>query len=68
VTTIRPEEPRDCASSSSPRSRARGEEHPALGLGPIAVDPLRQNEGIGTALMHEAIERASRYAEAFGEH
>jgi putative acetyltransferase len=39
---------------------ARVEEHPALGLGPIAVDPARQDEGIGTALMHEAIERASR--------
>jgi putative acetyltransferase len=41
-------------------SHARVDDHPALGLGPIAVDPARQNEGIGTALMHEVIERASR--------
>ena len=30
-----------------------------LGLGPIAVDPARQNEGIGSALMREAIARAN---------
>jgi putative acetyltransferase len=41
-------------------SHARVDVHPALGLGPIAVDPERQNEGIGTALMQETIERASR--------
>ncbi|WP_028067062.1 GNAT family N-acetyltransferase [Solirubrobacter soli] len=41
-------------------SHAHVGEHPALGLGPIAVDPAHQHEGIGTALMQEAIERASR--------
>lgn len=41
-------------------SHATVGEHPALGLGPIAVDPAHQHQGIGTALMHEAIERASR--------
>ncbi len=39
-------------------SRGHVEEHAALGLGPIAVDPARQNEGIGAALMRGAIERA----------
>ena len=34
--------------------------HPALALGPIAVDPAHQHHGIGSALMHEVIERASR--------
>jgi putative acetyltransferase len=41
-------------------SHARVGEHPALGLGPIGVDPARQHRGIGSALMQEAIERASR--------
>ena len=41
-------------------SHAHVGEHPALGLGPIGVDPARQQQGIGSALMHEAIERASR--------
>ena len=41
-------------------SHAHVGEHPALGLGPIGVDPAHQHEGIGAALMHEAIERASR--------
>jgi putative acetyltransferase len=36
------------------------DEYPALGLGPIAVDPGHQRRGVGSALMHEAIERASR--------
>lgn len=39
-------------------SKARVEQHPALGLGPIAVAPDRQREGIGSALMRAAIERA----------
>jgi putative acetyltransferase len=40
-------------------SHAHVGEHPALGLGPIAVDPTRQSQGIGSHLMREAIERAS---------
>ena len=39
-------------------SRAHVEQHPVLALGPIAVDPARQRQGIGSALMHAAIERA----------
>ena len=31
----------------------------ALALGPLAVAPARQNAGIGSALMHAVIERAS---------
>jgi putative acetyltransferase len=41
-------------------SHAHVDEYPALGLGPIAVDPAHQKRGVGSALMHEAIERASR--------
>ena len=37
---------------------------PALLLGPLVVHPQRQNIGIGRALMHEGIARAS----AFGHH
>jgi putative acetyltransferase len=33
-------------------------DHKALGLGPIAVDPAHQRDGIGGALMREVIERA----------
>ena len=39
-------------------SKAHVEEHEALGLGPIGVDPDRQRQGIGKALMEEAIRRA----------
>ena len=39
-------------------SEAHVEEHPALGLGPIGVLPDRQREGIGAALMQDAIRRA----------
>lgn len=35
-------------------------EHPALGLGPIGVDPEHQGQGIGSALMDAVIERARR--------
>jgi predicted N-acetyltransferase YhbS len=41
-------------------SHAHVGEHPALGLGPIAVAPTHQHQGIGSALMREVIERASR--------
>jgi len=33
--------------------------HPALLLGPIAVHPTRQGEGLGAALMHETLSRAA---------
>jgi putative acetyltransferase len=39
-------------------SKARVEDHHALGLGPIGVLPDRQDEGIGAALMHDALARA----------
>ena len=40
-------------------SHARVDTHSALALGPIAVDPAHQNQGIGSALMRAVIERAS---------
>ena len=39
-------------------SKAYVEEHTALGLGPIGVDPHHQRRGIGKALMEEAIRLA----------
>jgi putative acetyltransferase len=36
-----------------------GDVSPILGLGPISVAPDRQREGIGGALIHETIERAT---------
>ena len=39
-------------------SKAHVEEHEALGLGPIGVDPVRQDQGIGAALMEAAIAEA----------
>ena len=41
-------------------SRGAVGEHPALALGPIAVQPVRQHEGIGAALMRAAIDRATQ--------
>jgi putative acetyltransferase len=41
-------------------SHAQVDEHPVLALGPIGVEPAHQHRGIGTALMQETIERASR--------
>jgi putative acetyltransferase len=41
-------------------SEARVEQHEALGLGPIGVDPTRQREGIGAALMEAAIAQARK--------
>ena len=41
-------------------SKATVGEHQALGLGPIAVDPAFQGQGIGAELMSEAIRRAER--------
>jgi len=35
-----------------------GEDHPALLLGPLAVDPAYQGFGVGSALMKASIERA----------
>jgi predicted N-acetyltransferase YhbS len=35
-----------------------GEDHPALLLGPLAVDPAHQGAGLGSALMEASIERA----------
>ena len=35
-----------------------GPEHPALLLGPLAVDPAHRNRGIGSALVRRAIARA----------
>lgn len=37
---------------------AAGPRRPAVLLGPLAVDPLRQGEGLGAALMQDAIGRA----------
>ena len=37
----------------------------ALGLGPVAVAPGRQRQGIGTALIDEALERARQVGEEF---
>ncbi|MDA0184699.1 N-acetyltransferase [Solirubrobacter phytolaccae] len=39
-------------------SKGRVDQHPALGLGPIGVDPAHQREGIGGELMRAVIERA----------
>ncbi|NEE01690.1 GNAT family N-acetyltransferase [Phytoactinopolyspora halotolerans] len=36
-------------------TRARVEEHPALGLGPLGVLPAYQGQGVGGALMHAVL-------------
>lgn len=36
---------------------------PALGLGPLGVLPARQNQGIGSALMHASIDAANELRE-----
>ena len=36
-------------------------EHPALLLGPIAVHPTRQGEGLGALLMEESLDRAAHW-------
>lgn len=41
-------------------SRGRVDEHPALALGPIAVDPDHQRQGIGGQLIRAMIERAQQ--------
>jgi putative acetyltransferase len=42
-------------------SRADVEGREVLALGPIAVEPARQRQGIGSALMRAVIERAAAY-------
>jgi len=39
---------------------ADGSEHPVITFGPISVDPGRQNQGIGSALMRHTIGEAKR--------
>lgn len=41
-------------------SRADVDGHPALGLGPIAVEPAHQGQGIGGELLHAVIDKAQR--------
>jgi len=41
-------------------SRGDVDGRPALGLGPIGVDPARQKQGIGAELMRAVIERAQQ--------
>lgn len=36
-------------------SRGRIDESPALGLGPVSVDPTHQQRGVGSALMHAVL-------------
>ena len=42
---------------------ADGREQRALGLAPVAVLPERQRQGIGTALIEEALKRAEKLGE-----
>ena len=44
-------------------SRAWVEEHPVLGLGPLAVSPQSQRAGVGSALMHAVLGEADALGE-----
>jgi putative acetyltransferase len=44
-------------------TRASVDGHPALGLGPLAVRPDRQRQGVGTALMHTILGAADALGE-----
>lgn len=44
--------------------RRAGDEVRVLSLAPLAVAPKRQNDGVGSALMHEAIARADTTGES----
>ncbi len=44
-------------------SRAWVEEHPVLGLGPLAVSPQSQRTGVGSALMHAVLGEADALGE-----
>ena len=44
-------------------SRAWVEEHPVLGLGPLAVSPQSQRTGVGSALMHAVLDEADALGE-----
>ena len=45
-------------------TRATIGDQPSLGLGPIAVSPSRQGQGIGSALMRATIDRATALGES----
>lgn len=44
-------------------TRAHVDDAPALGLGPLSVHPAVQGQGVGTALMRNALARAERAGE-----
>ncbi|WP_244247078.1 GNAT family N-acetyltransferase [Nocardioides euryhalodurans] len=44
-------------------TRARVDDRPALGLGPLSVHPRRQGAGVGTALMHAVLGAADALGE-----
>jgi putative acetyltransferase len=46
-------------------SRAYVDGHPGLGLGPLAVRPERQRQGVGQALMHAVLGMADGVGESF---
>ncbi|MCO8270425.1 N-acetyltransferase [Actinoplanes sp. TRM 88003] len=45
-------------------TRAHVDGRPALGLGPVSVDPQRQRAGVGTALMHAVLGAADALGES----